>query len=363
MEQQSQLTVGSPLSVGYRSMTDHAFTAVLVDYDEDLFVPPDWVGDELAPHGIEWIVGQHRTPEAVLEAARTADVAMVQSVRPLLTRDVIEGLDRCRCIVRLGIGYDSVDVAAATERGMLVCNVPTYCVDDVADHALALLMGSVRHVSRQDRWIRAGRWDRTGARPARRVKGCTLGLIAFGRIARALAERVSGFGMTLLAYDPYVAAETIARHGAQKVELDELLQRADFVSVHSPLTDETHHLLSTREFSLMKKGVFIVNTSRGPIVDESALVEALRSGKVWGAALDVLEHEPLPLDSPLRGFDNVTFTPHVGASSEESTADLYRAGCQIAIDVHNGRWPQSVVNPEVEATTSHKYRRDRTLNT
>jgi len=334
------------------------FTAVLVDYDEDLFTPPDWVGDELARYGITWTVGQHRTPEAVLEAARSGDVVIVQSVRPLLTRAVIEQLERCRCLVRLGIGYDSVDVAAATERGIPVCNVPTYCIDDVADHALALLMGAARHVARQDRWIRAGRWDRTGARPARRMKGCTLGFVAFGRIARALAERVSGFGMTLLAYDPYLDAEAIARYGAQKVELDELLQRADFISVHCPLSEETHHLLSTREFSLMKEGVFIVNTSRGPVIDEAALVEALRSGKVWGAGLDVFEHEPLPHDSPLRGFDNVTFTPHVGANSEESVADLYRTGCQIAINVYNGRWPPGVVNPEVESTIPYKNQRE-----
>ncbi|MBC7251636.1 MAG: C-terminal binding protein [Anaerolineae bacterium] len=339
---------------------DKPFTTVLVDYDEDLFTPPEWVGEELARHGIQWIVGQHRTPEAALEAARSGDVVMVQSVRPLLTRAVIEQLERCRCIVRLGIGYDSVDVAAATERGIPVCNIPTYCVDDVADHALALLMDAVRHIARQDRWIRAGRWDRTGARPSRRLKGCTLGLVAFGRIARALAQRVSGFGLTLLTYDPYVDAETATRYGVQKVELDELLQRADLISVHCPLTEETRHLLSTREFNLMKEGVFIVNTSRGPIIDEAALVEALRSGKVWGAGLDVFEHEPLPLDSPLRDFDNVTFTPHVGANSEESTADLYRLGCQIAIDVYNGVWPQSVVNPEVEATTPYPFRRQQT---
>lgn len=348
-------------------MANHSFKAVLVDYDEDLFAPPDWVGEELARYGITWIVGQHRTPEAVLEAACNSDVVMIQSVRPLLTRPVIEQLDRCRCILRLGIGYDSVDVAAATERGILVCNVPTYCIDDVADHALALLMGAARHIARQDRWIRAGRWDRTGARPARRMKACTLGFVAFGRIARALAERVSGFGMTLLAYDPYLDAETIARCGAQKVELDELLQCADFISVHCPLTDETHHLLSTSEFNLMKEGMFIVNTSRGPVIDESALVEALRSGKVWGAGLDVFEHEPLPADSPLRDFDNVTFTPHVGANSEESVADLYRTACQIAIDVYNGRWPQGVVNlstssryhPEVEGPTRKEANNDR----
>jgi D-3-phosphoglycerate dehydrogenase len=339
-------------------MVHDSFKAVLVDYDEDLFAPPDWVEGELARHGIEWIAGQHRTPEAVLEAAAGSDVLLLQSVRPLLGRAVIQELEKCRCIVRLGIGYENVDVAAATEHGILVCNVPTYCIDDVADHALALLMAGVRHVARQDRWVRAGRWDRTGARPARRTRGCTMGFVAFGRIARALAERVSGFGMTLLAYDPYLEPETIARYGALKVELDELLDCADLISVHCPLADETHHLLGAREFSLMKEGVFLVNTSRGPVIDEAALVGALRSGKVLAAGLDVFEQEPLPLNSPLREFDNVILTPHVGANSEESVADLYRTGVQISLDVFRGHWPQGVVNPEVEGRTPRYYRRE-----
>jgi D-3-phosphoglycerate dehydrogenase len=329
--------------------------AVLVDYDEDLFEPVGFEGELLAAAGIEWVVGQHRTPEAAAIAAQDADVVMVQSVRPLLNRTVIERLVRCRCIVRLGIGYDTVDVTAATDHGILVCNVPTYCVDDVADHALALLLESVRHVARQDRWIREGRWDRTGAKPARRLKGCTLGCVAFGRTARALAERVRGLGVMLLAFDPYLDAATAAQHGAEKVELDELLRRADLISVHAPLSDATRHLLSDREFGLMKPGVFIVNTSRGPVIDEAALVRALRSGKVWGVGLDVFEKEPLPFDSPLRQFDNVTFTPHVSANSEDSRADLYRSGCEIAIDVCAARWPQAVVNPEVGGNTRVTY--------
>lgn len=338
-------------------MADHTFRAVLVDYDEDLFAPPPWVAEELACQGIEWDPGQHRTPETVLEAASDGDVVMIQSVRPLLDRAVIHQLEKCRCIVRLGIGYENVAVDAATEKGILVCNTPSYCIDDVAEHALALLMAGVRHIARQDRWIRSGRWDRTGARPARRMRTCTMGFVAFGRIARALAERVSGFGMTLLAYDPYLDAETIARLGAQKVGLGELLRRADLISVHCPLTDETHHLLGAQEFDLMKEGVFLVNTSRGPVIDETALVGALHSGKVWAAGLDVFEQEPLPLDSPLRAFDNVILTPHVGANSEESVADLYRAGIQIAVDVRRGVWPQGVVNPEVKDKTIHPYRR------
>jgi D-3-phosphoglycerate dehydrogenase / 2-oxoglutarate reductase len=333
------------------------FKAALIDYDDDLFDVPPWMGSELAAEGVSFESAQCRDLDAALKLAASAQVVMIQSVRPLLNAETIRRLEHCRCIVRLGIGYDSVDVGAATANGILVCNAPTYCVDDVADHALAMLLNVDRRVALQDRWIRAGRWDRTGARPARRLKGCTMGFVAFGRIGRALAERMSGFGMTLLAYDPYLGAEAIARAGAQKVELDELLQRSDFISVHSPLTADTRHLLSHREFGLMKSGVFVINTSRGPVVDETALVAGLRLGKVWGAALDVFETEPLPMDSPLRQFENVTFTPHVGANSEESVADLYRIGCRIAVDVCNWRWPEAVVNPEAEANAPRRYDR------
>jgi D-3-phosphoglycerate dehydrogenase len=329
--------------------------AVLVDYDEDLFAPQGWEGKHLAEAGIDWRVGQHRTPETALSFARGAEIVMVQSVRKLMTRATIEGLASCHCIVRLGIGYDTVDLAAATERGILVCNTPLYCVPDVADHALALLLAAVRHIARQDRWIRAGRWDRTGARPARRTTGATLGLVGFGRIARKLAQQVSGFGMRLLAYDPYVGEEAIAGLGVQKVDLDTLLRRSDFVSIHVPLTSETRHLLGAREFALMKDGAFLVNTSRGPLVDEAALVGALHCGKLSGAGLDVMETEPLSADSPLREMENVTLTPHVSANSTESVTDLYMAACQIAIDVAAGRWPASVVNPEVAKHLKHSY--------
>ena len=327
------------------------FTVVLIDYDDDLFEPPGWIPGEFQRAGIRWVAGQHREPGPALAAAREGDVVIIQSLRPLLARAAIQQLAHCRCIVRLGIGYDNVDVEAATQEGIIVCNAPTYCVDDVADHALALLLGAVRHLSRQDRWIRDGKWDRTAARPARRLRGCTLGLVGFGRIARAVARRVSGFDLNLLAYDPFVDAGSMAYLGVQNAELDELLARSDFVSIHCPLTRDTHHLLDARAFGLMKDGVFLVNTSRGPIIEESALAEALRRGKVWGAGLDVFEQEPLPPGSPLREFDNLILTPHVGANSEESRDDLYRAGYQIAVDVQQSRWPQSVVNPEVRGHT------------
>lgn len=322
-------------------------TVSLVDYDEDLFTPQGWEGAELARHGIAWNVGQYRTADAVIEAARDSDIVMIQSARSLLTREVIEHLPRCRCIVRLGIGYDNVDVTAATEHGILVCNAPDYCVDDVADHALALLLGCVRHVARQDRSIRVGKWDRTLARPARRLRGSTLGIVGFGKIGRMLAARVRGFDLALLVYDPYVDDATITAQGAQKVELPTLLAQSDFVSLHTPLTNDTFHLLGAAQFENLKDGAIVVNTSRGPLIDENALADALRCGKVWAAGLDVMEHEPLPADSPLRGFDNVIFTPHVSANSEQSVRDLYSTACQIAIDVARGVRPPGVVNPDV----------------
>jgi D-3-phosphoglycerate dehydrogenase len=247
----------------------------------------------------------------------------------------------------VGIGYDSVDVAAATEQGIIVCNVPEYCVEEVADHALALMLAANRHLARQDRWIRQGRWDRTGVRPARRLEGSVLGLVAFGRIARALAAKVEGLGLEVLAFDPYVEEDVARSFGVTLVELDELLRRSDLISVHAPLTEATRHLLGEREFRLMKPGAVLVNTSRGPVVDETALIEALNDGRLMAAGLDVLEDEPLPPDSPLLELDNVIITPHVGAYSEQSVEDLYRGACEIAIDVLNQRWPASVVNPQV----------------
>ena len=322
---------------------------VLVDYDADLFSPPDGLAEDYAKAGAVCIIAQYRDETEITEVTRDADVVMIQSVKPLLTGPVIREMRRCRCLIRLGTGFDSVDVATATAQGILVCNTPTYCVDDVAEHALALLLGATRHVSLQDRSIRAGEWDRRAARPARRLRGATLGLVAFGRIARGVAARAKGLGLRVLAADPFVDASTMAEHGVEKFDLHEMLRRSDFISVHAPLNDATRHLLGPREFEEVKPGAVLVNTSRGPVVDNEALAEALRVGRLWAAGLDVMEEEPLPPDSLLRALDNITFTPHVGASSEESAVDVYRISREIAVDVLNGRWPEFVVNPEVQS--------------
>ncbi len=325
------------------------YKVVLVDYDDDLFSPIGFEGELLSKANASWYVGQHRVEKEIVPVVRDADVVMVQSVRPLLRKSVITQMEKCRCIIRLGIGYDTVDVKAATQAGIMVCNIPLYCIDDVAEHSIGLMFDAVRHITLQDRWIRSGKWDRRGARPSRRVMGSTLGLVSYGRIARAVAQRAKGLGMKILAFDPYVTKEDMAANGVEKVELNELLSQSDIISVHTPLTGSTRHLLSKAQFSKIKHGAVIVNTSRGPVMDTNALIEALGEGRILAAGLDVMEEEPLPLDSPLRKYENVTLTPHVGACTDQSAEELYRTACDIAIDVLSGKWPATVVNPEVKS--------------
>jgi D-3-phosphoglycerate dehydrogenase len=320
---------------------------VLIDYDQALFAP---LGDEaarLAAVGARWETYQCSTEAQALEAARGAIVVVVQSVRPLLTRQVIAQLPQARCLVRAGAGYDSIDYKAATGYGKMVCNAPTYCTEDVADHAVALMLASVRHVARLDAALRRGDYARALARPTRRVHGTTLGIIGLGRIGGAVAQRVRGWEMRLLACDPYIDPARAGAFGATLVSLDELLAQSDFISLHCPLTDETYHLLGRAQFARVKPGLVLVNTARGPIIDEGALAEALQDGRVWSAGLDVTEQEPLAPDSPLLRLDNVILTPHISANSEAARADLYRLICEIAADVVQGRTPQFVVNPEV----------------
>ena len=321
-----------------------AHKVVLIDYDEDLFAPRGWEASFMAAAGIQWVQGQWREEASALEQMRDADVVIIQSLRKLLNAHTIPQLQRCRGLIRAGIGYDSIDVAAATAAGMLVCNVPNYCVEEVADHALALLLAGVRNLGRQDRSIHAGAWQRELVKPARRLRGQTLGLVAFGRVARSLAEKGRGLGWHVLAFDPYVPAEAIAKSGVTPATLDDLLRQSDLISVHAPLSAETRHLIGEREFGLMKPGAIFVNTSRGPVVDEAALARALGEGRLGGAGLDVFEAEPLPADSPLRRVDNVIFTPHTAAYSEDAVDDLYRGACEEAMDIVQGRRPIGAVN-------------------
>ncbi|HVO40587.1 MAG TPA: C-terminal binding protein [Spirochaetia bacterium] len=261
-----------------------------------------------------------------------------------VTAEVINGLDGCRVISRYGVGYDNVDVEAATKRGIWVTFVPDYCFEEVADHALALLLCCIRKIGYKDRMIRQGRWNLHRDQPIYRVEGKTLGILGYGNAAHTLLRKVSGLGFgRVLMCDPYVRASTIKAAGAVPVDLATLLSESDCISVHVPLTPETRHMIGRSELALVKSGAILVNTARGPVLDEQALAEALESGRLGGAGLDVFEREPLPMESPLRRLDNVVFTDHAGWYSEESEVELKtKAARNVAAVLAGGKPPYPV---------------------
>ena len=262
-----------------------------------------------------------------------------------LTGRIIRSLDRCKVISRYGVGYDNVDVRAATEKGICVARVPDYCFEDVSDQALALLLGCIRKVAFKDRKVRAGEWNLHKAQPTHRVRGKKLGLVGFGGVARCLNRKVSGFGLAeVLVCDPFVTAEDIRAAGAKAVDMKTLLAEADFISMHVPLGKDTQSLIGEIEIGMMKRSAILINTSRGPVVNESALTEALRSGRIAGAGLDVFEKEPLPPESPLRSIDTVILSDHAGWFSEESIVELKKKAAQNVADVLEGRMPAYPVN-------------------
>jgi D-3-phosphoglycerate dehydrogenase len=285
------------------------------------------------------------TEEAIAAAAEQADALLV-TYAPV-TGALIERLTRCRVIARFGIGVDNVDVAAATRAGIVVTRVPDYCIDEVSDHALALLLALARKIPEADRHVKRGQWAVAPLAPIRRVRGKVLGLVGFGQIPRALAPKARALGLTVLAYDPYVPRDDMARAGVDQVSFEELVARSDFVSIHAPLLPETRHLFNADVFRRMKTTAYLINTARGPLIDELALVDALERGELAGAALDVLAQEPPPADSPLLRSDKVILTPHAAFYSEESLEELQRKAAEEVVRVLTGAPPRHPVNPEV----------------
>lgn len=278
-----------------------------------------------------------------VEVLRDADAVLV-NLHPL-PGSVIRKLGRCRVISRYGVGYDNVDVAAASEAGIWVARVPDFCLEDVSDHALALLLACVRHVALRDRRIRRGEWKQIGEHHSYRIAGRTLGLIGFGAIARALFRKVSGFALArVLVFDPYVDPKEIAAAGAVPAGLDELLRSSDYVSVHAPLAPETRGLIGTRELELMPPHAVLINTARGPLVDEKALAQAMAAGRLGAAGLDVFAEEPLPSGSPLRSLENVVLSDHCGWYSQESMVELKTKTARNALEVLKGGRPMYAVN-------------------
>jgi D-3-phosphoglycerate dehydrogenase len=250
--------------------------------------------------------------------------------------------------VRSGSGTDNIPVKEATALGIIVANTPEAISDSVSNHAIGLLFAIMRQIVVQDRAVRRGQWDRDLGWPRWHLHGRTLGLVGFGHIARLVARKMSGFDLTILAHDPFVKADVTADAGVQAVPFDELLSKSDFVSIHCPLLDSTYHLIGERELRLMKPEAILINTARGPIVDEPALLRALQEGWIAAAGLDVFEQEPTPIDNPLLRLDNFVATPHIGGYSDEFWDNFWRFSVETVIDLSNGRWPRSYVNRDVK---------------
>jgi D-3-phosphoglycerate dehydrogenase / 2-oxoglutarate reductase len=277
--------------------------------------------EALAAHGIDLVERSCPTEEELIEHGREADALLV--IGEPLTARVIESLDRCRVIARFGAGLDNVDIDAATRAGIQVTYVPGASVEEVTDHALAMIFSLARRLPDLDAATRRGDWKILDALPPfRRLSEQTVGVIGLGRIGQVLARKVRGLGIGLVAFDPYLPDEEVAALGATPLPLEELLAAADFVSIHTPLTDETRHLIGAAELARMKPTACVVNAARGGVVDQAALVEALREGRLGGAGIDVFEIEPLPLDDPLLALDNVILSPHAAHHSLESMNEL-----------------------------------------
>jgi D-3-phosphoglycerate dehydrogenase len=256
----------------------------------------------------------------ILAVARDADAILVTYAK--LPRDLIVQLTRCKAIGRFGLGVDNIDLPACKEKGIAVNYVPDYCIREVSDHAMALLLALIRKIPFANRVVQDGRWEMPAVVPIRRIEGTVLGLIGFGHIPRLLAPKAKAFGMKVIAFDPYAKPDVLKSAGVDGVDLDTLLATSDYISVHAPLTPQTRGMVNADAFAKMKKGAYLINTARGPLIDEAALVAALDSGQVGGAGLDVVAAEPLAKNSPLLGRDNVILTPHTAFYSIEALDEL-----------------------------------------
>lgn len=336
-------------------MTDlSAFRVVRLD--AHLFPVDDFEREQWRRHNLQPVEAEANTPVELIRSLAGCDALF--AVSNSMPQQVIETLACCRVISRLGMGTDKIDVAAATAAGMVVTNVPHFCAEEQADHALALMLALARQIPRMTQAMQAGTWrmGRQWAQTNRRLSTLTLGLVGFGRSGQAAAQRARGFGMRVLASrrrqvdDPRAAAL-----GVEMVDLDTLLANSDYVSLHLPLTPESYHLFDAAMLGKMKPGAYLINTSRGALVDETALVAALHSGRLAGAGLDTFEqinvhtsHEG-PVSHPLLELDNVILTPHVAAGSVEAHEEVMAGGVQNLAEVLSGRWParENIVNPRV----------------
>jgi len=321
---------------------------VVTDYIEDNL---DWEAEQLAAAGIEFEACQLKfKPEAeVLEKIADADVIVVNMVK--MDESILSKLPRCKLLIRHGIGYDNVDVAACTRYGIQFAYQPDYCMEDVAEHAIALLFACARKVvwSRRilDESSARGEWNFSGLFPMYRLDGKTLGIVGVGRIGSRVYRKLRTFGFKILGNDPYLSEERKRELGIEFVDKQTLFRSSDFITIHTPLTDETRHLVNAETLSWMKPTAYLINTSRGSMVDVEALAEALKERRIAGAAIDVYDVEPPPPSYPLFGLDNVILTPHIAWASEEAGWEIRKSILNDILAFAQGKPARCVVNPEV----------------
>ncbi len=293
------------------------------------------------------LLGWPPSEEEVAKEAR--DATVVVSFRIRISRSVIEQMEKCQLMIRAGIGYDLIDVEAATERGIYVANVPDYCLDEVSDHALALLLGCIRKVPQFSRRSRAGEWDFEPLAPLRSLRGRRLGIVGLGKIGRRLVPKAKAFGLEVVANDPYLPDDIFQLMGVDRYEvLHRMLEDCDYVSCHVCLTPETEGMFGEEEFQAMPDHGIFINTSRGQVVRQDALRKALEEGWIEAAGIDVLEEEPFSPDDPILKFENLVVTPHIGWYSEDSLKDVIRKTAQEIVRGLRGQRPKNAVNPEAK---------------
>ena len=316
--------------------------AVFIDYDPLYGYNPEIQREICEKNGIEYVAVNCKTEDEIIEACKDADAVL--DIFLQITPRVIESLDHCKVLVRFGIGYNEIDVEAATKKGIFVCNIPDYCIEEVATHAVALILAISRKIEYYHELARQGQWYPAKGYTMHRLSTQTVGFIGFGNIARKAAHYMSAFGCRLIAYDPFLDKEVFAANNAEGMDLDSLLAQADIISLHAPLFDDTYHIINKETIKKMKDGAMVVNTSRGPLICEDDLLEAIQSGKLAAAGLDVTEFEPITEPNyRLFSSDRIVVTPHAAFLTAESRIELTQKVALTACNILNGVFDDSTV--------------------
>lgn len=319
------------------------FKVVFTDYEYDDLRFEEKVFEEMP--SIELVKGKARTEEEVIKLARDAD-GLINQYAPI-SANVLDQLTACKVISRYGVGVNTIDIPKATEKGIYVANVPDYCMDEVSDHTLALLMSWARKVVLLNSYVKNKIWDFKKGTPIHRFATQTVGVLGFGRIPRRLVKKLNTIGFNVLVHDPYVSEGDILQAGAHPASLEDVFQQSDFISIHTPLTKETEGMINKDLFTLAKKSLVLINTSRGPVINEPDLIGALQTGQIAGAALDVVEQEPMATNHPFLHMDNVILTPHIAWYSEEAQSEMRTKCARNVLEVLQGKLPTYLVNRDV----------------